>query len=454
MPLQEIRLPHLDTYNFGVGVDRLSGTAMNQVVNPTPSAPLMAAGASQSFEVARISSTQDLQQKLGIDVSASYGCASFGAGVSGRFQFAQDSQVHSASLFMSVTASVHLADLSIADCVLTSSASAVADRPDIFTDRYGNMFLRACKRGGLFVGLLRVETFDETEATSIEAELRGSYGMFSADASTKFSKATSDHNASMYCTIYKEGGPAVVINDPTDPKQFLDAANAWITAMYAESDKYAEPYEWTLSPITIAEGPMPLNTADIQHAQDVLTFCTQQRAALLDQLNLLNWWSLHQDRYDWTGAATPAQVTQAATATQADLDTIAACASAAIDSPKDAVMPADYAAAHSKKYPAAQLPTPAPKPKPGAAAPVTTAAAPIPTPNFVGKHLDEARLIAKGANVTVDEGDLREFLENYTDRDGTVHRALPPNAITITAQDPAPGHLILPGGSVQLEGRP
>ena len=44
MTLQEISLPHHDTFNFGVGVDRLSGMGMNQVVNPTPSAPLQAVG--------------------------------------------------------------------------------------------------------------------------------------------------------------------------------------------------------------------------------------------------------------------------------------------------------------------------------------------------------------------------------------------------------------------------
>jgi len=40
----------------------------------------------QSLEVARVLSTQDLQEQLGIDV-ASYGCATFGAGISGRFDF-------------------------------------------------------------------------------------------------------------------------------------------------------------------------------------------------------------------------------------------------------------------------------------------------------------------------------------------------------------------------------
>src|SRR5262249_931373 len=151
-------------------------------------------------------------------------------------------------------------------------------------------FARACKRGGLFVGLMRIETYDDTEATQIAAQLRGSYGLFSADASSNFSKVTSDHNASVYCTVYTEGGPPIQINDPNDPKELLTLANKWIQALFADPNTYSQPYQWTLSPLTIAEGPAPLNEEDIQHRQDVLIYCAQQRAILLDQLNLLNWW--------------------------------------------------------------------------------------------------------------------------------------------------------------------
>ena len=63
MALHEVRLPHLDTYNFGVGLDRLSRMAMNQVVIPTASAPLATVAASQLFAGSRLSSTHDLQEK-------------------------------------------------------------------------------------------------------------------------------------------------------------------------------------------------------------------------------------------------------------------------------------------------------------------------------------------------------------------------------------------------------
>jgi hypothetical protein len=367
MPLQDITVPHLASYDFGIGVDRLTGSAMNLAVNQTQTSPKDAAGASQTLVVARVLSTQDLQDQLGIDVSASYGCATFGAGVSGRFDFVKNSQVHTASLFMTITSTIHLADESIDECVLTPTAQSHVDRQDIFRQRYGDMFARACRRGGLFVGLMRVETTDEAEATGIEAELKGSYGLFSADATTKFSSITQKHHVSVYCSMYAEGGPALQIDDPTDPAKLLAAANTWLKAMFDAPDKYSKPYEWTLAPLTIAEGPMPPNVADMEHAQDVLTFCAKERTELLDQLNLLNWWLEHRDQYDWTGSGTPDAIAQAVRDTQTDLDTIAACASNAIDAPSGAPLPADFAKAHNSKYRASQPLPKGPKAIPGVA---------------------------------------------------------------------------------------
>src|SRR5262249_37337459 len=218
-------------------------------------------------------------------------------------------------------------------------------------------------------GLLRIETYDETDATSIEADLKGSYGMFSADASAKFASTLSNKKVSVYCKVYTEGGPPLVISDPNDPAQLLNAANDWIKQMYADPKTNAVPYEWTVSPLTIAEGPMPLNLVDIQHAQDVLQFCAQERVGLLDQLNTLNWWIRHPEHYDWSKSATPEQITGASSNTQTDLGTLAAAASSTIDNPKEATMPADFATARGKKYPMS-LPLPvAPTPLPGATAP-------------------------------------------------------------------------------------
>jgi hypothetical protein len=255
---------------------------------------------------------------------------------------------------------------------LSEQAKAVTDRTDVFAGRYGDMFARACKRGGLFVGLMRVETFDEAQANSIETELRGSYGAFSADVAVNFSEVTQDHRASVYCTVYAEGGPAVQLHDPTNPAELLALANAWLTAMHDDPVHNSVPYQWTLSPISIAEGPLPLNAAEYQRAQDVLMLCSKDRSALLDQLNQVNWWLRHQDKYDFSQGDSPATLIETVKKTQEDLDMVASCASLAMTSPREARMPTDYAEQNGAQYPLSASPK-APRPLPGAALPPAVA---------------------------------------------------------------------------------
>jgi hypothetical protein len=364
MAPQSISVPHVLGFDFGVGVDRLSGAPMNQVVSATPSAPTKAGGSTQSFEVSRIRSTRDLEKSLGINIEASYGCASFGAGASARFSYMQESRVHSSTLFMAVTATVHHAAESIDNAVLTEPAQALRDRQDLFATRYGDMFCRAQKRGGLLVGLMKVETFSSVEANEIEAELKGTYGFFSADVKMRFKSVVAQYNTATYCTVYAEGGPNIRIDDPTDPVALLSSVNDWKAAMYSKPDQYSVPYQWTLSEVAIAEGPLPPNAADIQNSQDVLTFCARERTTKLDQLNQLTWIYEHPDRFDWRGSVTQEQLVAAARNTQYDLDLLASCASSAINSPSKAVRPAAFASKQGQTYPAGTIPTPLPKERP------------------------------------------------------------------------------------------
>jgi hypothetical protein len=398
----EIKVPHNSAYDFGIGVDRLSGSAMNMVVNAgEPSTVIKSDGIIQSFEVGRVSNSSDLQQKLEIDIEASYGCATFGAGASARFSYMKETEIHSSSMFMTVTATVHLADLSIDHSVLTEQAAAMVDRKDIFAARYGNMFCRSCKRGGLFVGVLQVVTNSQEDTTKIEGELSGTYGFFSAEAAAKFNEILNTYNAKAYCSVYAEGGPPIQIKNTNDASEFLKHANDWMLAFQNNPDQYAVPYEWTLSPITIAEGPLPLNEIQIQKAQDILKFCARERTSLLDQLNQLTWIISHPDKVEWANAASDKEIRDAARAVQVDLDTIADCAIAAINSPGDAVFPAVFAGAKGGSYPSAVIPSKLPTPTPTSTP--ATPATPIPTnkpfdPSLVGVRADNTSLNLFGRN--------------------------------------------------------
>ncbi|WP_163093382.1 hypothetical protein [Bacillus cereus] len=376
----EIRLPHNTTYDFGIGVDRLSGAAMNKVVEGKITGVQHAPGSIQSFDVSRVRTSHELQHQLGIDIEASYGCASFGAGIEARFNYMKESKIQSTCLFMTVNATIHYEDLSIDEPSLTVTAGQMMDRPDIFEQRYGDIFIRACKRGGLFIGVLRIETNSEEEASLIEGKLKGTYGVFSAEAKAKVKEVINSYNVNVYCSIYSEGGPSIQMRHPNDPDELLDSANYWMKEMNEKPDQYARVYEWTLSPITIAEGPLPPNLVDLEHGQDILKFCARKRVYLIDQLNQLDFIISHPERFDWTNSASKEEILEAYNKTQVDLDTIADCASAATNHPMGAKFPADYAVAQGSSFPLAIVPSPLPKPKGASPGPL------IKVPNMVGEN--------------------------------------------------------------------
>jgi len=366
MAQTQLTVPVRPGYNFGVGADLLSGAPMNKSVNSDVISSVVGAGGSSvNFVVQRIQTTQDLEQALGISAEASYGSPSFGSGVSARFDFAKTAKIQSNSLFMTVTATIKLKVLSIDAPALTDEASRVVDRPDIFAQRFGNVFVRTIERGGIFIGVLRIDTSSSEESESIDAELKGSYGLFSADAKLRFSEIEKKFRSSVFVQMYHEGGPPdLAIRDPTNPLELLTNADLFLSSFATRPEDVAVPYLAILAPVTIATGPFPPNEVDLAHAQDVMRFCATRRSVLLDQLNLLQLFVDRPSRFDFSNGASLAEIRIAADNTQLDLDLIKSCASAAIDSPRGALFPADFAQAAQKVFPAAVLPKVLPVGKP------------------------------------------------------------------------------------------
>jgi hypothetical protein len=149
-------------------------------------------------------------------------------------------------------------------------------------------------------------------------------------------------------------------------RELLEHANTWARSLQQDPGTYARPYEWTLSPLTIAEGPPPPNASNYEHAQDVLQFCARERNALLDQVSKVQWYLEHPDKYDWTTTSiTPQVLSDAVREWQLDLDTVAHTASHAMNDVTGAVLPAAYAQeVESRQYRAVVMPDPLPQPFP------------------------------------------------------------------------------------------
>lgn len=354
MAIGQVTVPYVPGYAFGVGADFATGSPMGKVVIGPESPVERAGGATVKFEVNRIQSTEQLEQALGIDAEASYGTGSFGTNVSARLSYAKKAKIQSSSLFMLVTTHVDLAFLSIDNPILSEDAKRLVSSPGDFKARYGNAFVRGIGRGGLFVGSMRIETESSDQSEEISAELKGSYGLFTADIQANFSNIQEKFRASTFIDMYHEGGPVdLKMTNLTDPLQLLDNANRFLTSFDTDADKAAVPYFVTLAPIAIAKGPVPPDAAKLEHAQDVLVACAKARSRTLDKINLLEYILDNASRFKFDGEKARTAVEKALEDFQADLDRVADSASKAIKSPAEASFPKTRA----------KLPENLPKPK-------------------------------------------------------------------------------------------
>lgn len=367
--MKQVEVAYSHGLDIGIGVASSSGSPMGKAVKGSVDGVEYALGSTSQFEISRITSTSDLEQVLGIDADASYGIGLFNA--SARFAFAKNAHVQTESLFMAITARVTLSFLQVDNPVLEDEAAALVDRPDVFATRYGDMFVRGVSRGGLFVGILRLDTDSKEEAESIVTELKGSYGLFSAEAKVKFENVQKSRSSRLSISVYREGGPVDdTLDDITNPLSLYALFQKWVKSFKDEPVKSAVPYLVTLAPTSIATGPLPPNAIDRQHAQDILVLCARARSATLDRYNLLDYIVNNPGRYDFTASSLDDVVT-ALNGCQADLDLIAQAASNAMDHPEAAKTPAEFAAEKNKKYPTGLLPAAMPVAKEAVTLPPT-----------------------------------------------------------------------------------
>jgi hypothetical protein len=375
----QLKLPYSDGYEIGLGVNFASGGPKNEAVMGAITAPRIAQGAIVEYRVLRVYTTSEIEQLLEISANASYGVAAF-CGVEGRFRFTKSAKVQSSSLVMMVFASVRRAFQQIDNVELNGAASEVADQPNVFAERYGNMFVRGMSTGGLFCGYFRIDTGSAQISDDISIKLAGSYGLFSGEAETKFKEVQRDFRSEIAVDMYHEGGPVdLKINSLDDPMELIRTVKLFLSSFNERPDEVSVPYSVTLSPLSIANGPVPPNAAELQHAQDVLIHCAGRRSPLIDQLNTFQHIVDKPHRFDFSNGAKREEISLAAETVQSDLDLIARCASHAMNDPKTAQFPEDFATKVGVVYPKTKVPQILPDPIPLQVATI---------PNLIGQSID------------------------------------------------------------------
>ena len=259
---QQIQTPWREGYNFGIGVDPGGGCATGL------GRPADALASGSPGWISRVRGnpyrhpTSDLQDTLQISAEASGGCGLFSA--SARFDFAKDCKVHSESLFMTVYAVADNAFQSIDDVLLTPDAAAHAADPLAFQERFGSVFVRGLRTGGLFVGVVQVESSSKDTQEHVGGEISASYAAFEAKISASHNTKTRQRTkpiARFSTTRGAIAGDHQCLR-PNRPRTLFAAAKIWAATVGANG----VPYHVTLAPIAIAGGapkpPDPAGSSD------------------------------------------------------------------------------------------------------------------------------------------------------------------------------------------------
>jgi hypothetical protein len=316
--------------NYGLGVDTASGDTRNQGVQGTQTQVTNAAGDTATFEMTAITSVEDLQTALGVSVSANGGFGLFSA--SAKMSYAESCHFQSNSVFVLVSASVQQAVSSINAPTIDPAAAALLASGDTsdFQDRYGDMFVRGMITGGEFYGVIEISTTSTSDQESLSTSLSGSYGLFGASASVdqSFSKATQNRSVKVTCFI--QGGQDSPL--PTDVGSLVSAISNWPGTLAGKG----VPYTVLLADYNILDLPSPPNYINLQQQKDVLAYCANLRDTDMELINEIDYVTLNQEQFiqpnmqdlgTWRNQLA------------ADLNTIAAAASNALDNPAAAQNP-------------------------------------------------------------------------------------------------------------------
>jgi hypothetical protein len=412
--MQQQQVLFRNGYDIGIGVAAGTGSPMALGATGAVTAPQVGTGGSGSFTFRRIQSNEDLATELGIGADISAGIGVFSASAS--FDFAKKCKIQSSSLAVLVSAEEKFAFQQMDSPVLSPSAASLVEQGNLnlFSERFGEYFVRGIATGGRFVGVIRIDTKSSQSKNEVDLALSGSYGL-TVDAETrlKISNVLNSANARVEAFIINDGGRVTTRPTSADPLELL-------TQLYRSMDEWTatirnEPkaYSVTLAPYVIALGPNPPNIADLEHQRDVLIRCAKLRTHTMDKLNLVEYILDPAHRNEFAIIQPPSGPDLAAlqAALARDLDVIADAASFAIDKPREAREPETFMREIRgvADFKLTALPADLAQHTGGN----------LVVPNFVGLRFDDANVLAENARIILERRfppllfDLRVTSQNF-----------------------------------------
>ena len=269
--------------------------ALDEVVVTT----LEPAGGQQVFYDAKVvSSSLSFTEQLNVSASASLRYGISGSG-SAKTSFLSSFQQNSFTVYVVVqvivTNAQKLLDLSKARLKLEAAELFVSD-PQAFAQQYGDSFIYGLTTGGVFLGVLEMESSSAAEFKQIQASLSGkaNYGLISGSAQANFGQALQSITSSYQskATILRQGGSGAL--NETTPEQLIKDALAFPEKVAGDK---GFPYEVSLISYNNIPHPPSPSALDVSNQATILERLGDLRRKFLKYQNDLMFALEHQDQF-------------------------------------------------------------------------------------------------------------------------------------------------------------
>ncbi len=287
-------------HDVGVGVDDVSGALKGDaVVRTAPEEVTGAGGQNVVFAMEQIESTEELTDALSAsaEVNGRYGL--FRA--SAKFDFARSTATNSYSLFLLVSVSVTNSFRQMRDVQLTAAAADLwrSGNADQFRDRFGDGYVHGLLTGGLYHGVLQIDTESEEEKEEISSELEAGYGGLtgSFNAKAQFGKlvAKVSSKKSIKVRHLQIGGADSSVEVEAD--EMVQKATEFPTTVAGDR---ASPFSVLVKEYeTVSNLPPQPNKHDLLLAKDVVRECGRLRLRYIDWINDLEYILARPGQFDW-----------------------------------------------------------------------------------------------------------------------------------------------------------
>lgn len=231
------------------------------------------------FKFELVESKYDLAKKLGVTASASLKSGFSRGSVSASY--VEEQKLSQYSVYILVSAEVLTPPQRVVNETLDPYfVDLAATNPNVFREKCGNEFVATIHRGGLFYGLLRLDTEDSSSYNEIKASLRAKVGIFkgAADLERRILEVT--QKKSFHIFVHQIGGESKA--NPTSIEELVER----VQSFPIEVSQRRSPLRVVTVPYTQLRnypiGPRPLDTA---FQESVIDDLSRLRFRLTDEKN-------------------------------------------------------------------------------------------------------------------------------------------------------------------------